>query len=149
MTIAPRRLKVIPYKLPMYLSMEPYRENHAQEVIELPLYFAYRKTTGTDKRVRIWANEYGWNTLYYIPSLPKGKVEPVEVDSVLHLQRAGSNTSQSLEEYWEANYKSFVEGQTYTLSRYSFDILTTEELDAIASSTFHYSDLPQSDSFKY
>ena len=150
MTITPRKLQLIPDRLPMYLTLsEPHYDNFAQEVIKLPLQFAYRKTNGNDKRVRLVVNEYGWVKIYYLPTLPKGKIVPVEADSILESRRSYWTNSESLLEYWRKELHTFNEGQTYTLSRYSFDILTTEELDAIASSTFHHNSSTQNDQFKY
>jgi hypothetical protein len=157
MTITPRTIKVIPTELPFtrnYASVS-FRPNYTNEVVEVEILFAYRKTNGPDKRVRIVAarNTHFVADLYYIPTAPKNKIVPVVAGSDSDLHLTPEVMSLSLRDWWEDEFRSgnsvFNEGQTYSLNRYSFDILTTDELDAIASSTFHYEWSARRDSFKY
>lgn len=145
MSITPRTIKVIPTELPLtqnYVGVD-IQPNYTNEVVEVDILFAYRKTTGNDKRVRIVAarNGYFIADLYYIFTSPKNKIVPVEADSDLKLCLTPS-MSFSLTDWWQKEFRTgnhvFNEGQTYSLNRYSFDILSTEELDAIASCTFYY-----------
>lgn len=159
MSITPRAIKVIPTELPLtknYVSVNHY-PNYHQEVVEVDILFAYRRTNGNDKRVRIVAARSGHfiADLYYISTAPKSKVVPLEVDSDLKLCLSPS-MSFSLRDWWQDEFRSgntaFNEGQTYSLNRYSFDILSTKELDAVASSTLYIDSQDMSNfanSFKY
>lgn len=157
MTITSRTIKIIPKELPLAkdYTLVSQRKNFANEVVEVKILFAYRKTNGSDKRVRIVAARSGHFVagLYYIPTTPKSKVVPVIAGSDLELHLSSDVMSLSLRDYWEAEFVSgnhvFNEGQTHGFNSYSFDILSTEELDAVSSSTFYYEWNARRDNFKY
>jgi hypothetical protein len=118
--------------------------NHSNAVQEEPFVFAYRKAKGTDKRVRILTSGeslFGCPmiSMYYIDTEPKAKIVPVASGNIEVQQNFG--TSLTLSEWWEEELAKgntgFSEGKTYSLKSYSFDILSTEELDAIAASTLY------------
>ena len=144
MTIASRTLKILPSQL-LVSSGDgiKYEPNYNQSFLKAPLVFAYRKTTGTDKRVRaLTAGQdimgYPSINMYCLLTDPKKTIVPVTSGSDIDA-RVNWDRSSSLHDWWvkefEAGNTTFNEGQTYTLNRYSFDILSTAELDALSKST--------------
>jgi hypothetical protein len=160
MSITPRVLRVVPSIIIFPASRGVVEEpNYSQKVEEKTFVFAYRKTKGPDKRVRIVYCEtsfFGAQSvhMYYLDTEPRTQVVPV-IPSNLSIKQNRA-MSIKLMKWWTKEFAAgntaFNEGQTYTLNRYSFDILSTEELDAIADSTLYvdqkdFSDF--SDNFKY
>ena len=155
MTIARRSYKVIPDKLPLepdYTILS--QPNYNQEVFDVNFMFAYRRTLGADRRVRILPVRglAGLDNAFYIPTTGK-KHETVKPGSELNLNLSPSTMSYSLREHLTQEFMTgnqvFNEGQSYTFNSYAFDILSTEEMDAIASSLFFYERNHKVDSFKY
>ena len=160
MTISPRTIRFVPSMVVVAtangISSAP---NYSNVVREENFVFAYRKTKGSDKRVRILGSGEAFFgnpmiSMYYFPTEPKAKVVPVVAGNLEIGQNLG--TSMSLSNWWEEEFAkgntAFDEGQTYSLNRYSFDILSTEELDAIASSTLYLNNKnfgSFNDDFKY
>ena len=155
MTIARRTIQVIPDKFPFFSSANVvgYGPNHEQDMFELHILFAYRKTEGTDKRVRIIVLDRAIRDdllstvprfeLYYVPTKPRGNIDPVLANSGLLLHLSDNyRSSRSLHEFWRAEFETgnqvFHEGQTYEHKGESFDILSTKELDALSYSVFHF-----------
>jgi hypothetical protein len=147
MAISPRTLKCIPEHNVIYAPPIPYGSpgpgpgmtitpNTSQQVKDFPILFAYRKTAKGDKRIRLvhtGPNVYNKpTTLYFIEG--SKKLTPVVPNSDIKI-RTMLGTPSFLEEYWLDNLHNFSEGNTYAYNKFSIDILSVEEHEALMSST--------------
>lgn len=156
MTITPRTLLFQPKEITVFqqgsVRLAPNTNN---EQLKVPMVLAYRKTKGLDKRVRIVHYRkdimgYPSIDMYYVDT-PKKEIIPVTVGEINVFQNWGR--SSSLGDWWVKEYQTgnvnFNEGSTYTLNRYSFDILDKTELDNLSASVLFSEWVATSDSFKY
>jgi len=155
MAITPRTLTLLPTKITVNQGGMKMIDNVQNKTLTAPLALAYRKTGGVDKRVRIVIYRLDIMgdpsvDMYYVDSNKKVR-EPIAQGDIPALQNWGR--SSSLGEWWVKEYQAgnlaFNEGGTYTLNRYSFQILDTAELDKLSVSILTVDSLVQSDSFKY
>jgi hypothetical protein len=148
MAISPRTLKCIPEHNIIYPPPVPYgtsgssgpgmsvTPNTLQQVKDFPVLFAYRRTSKGDKRIRLvhtGPNVYQRRTtLFYIEGTKK--FTPVVPNSNINI-RTMLETPRFLEDYWLDNLHTFSEGKTYAYNKFSIDILSLEEHEALMSST--------------
>lgn len=152
MTIPLRSLNVLPEKLIVSDGGLRAVENTAKQINKIPFLFAYRKTSGADQRVRIVSMQR--NIISNLPDIAlyhlcgSKKLETVQPGSSLVIMPAFGR-SQSLSEEWLKALPSYVEGGSYSLSRYAFTILSAAEHQALTSSLLVEDWTSKRENFKY
>ena len=143
MTIPFRDVNMIPE-----LVWDPNLHEHVPNVNKtdiriMPLSFAYRRTVGADRRVRLVIPDLITNSmlLYHFNTEPVDKIIHVTPNTTYDLNRNWF-VSSTLVKWWTEEYangnKNLDEGKMYSMARKKFNILTTGELDLLTSATFNY-----------
>jgi hypothetical protein len=132
----PPYIDVLPEKIIVNQGSIRAVPNTKQQLVRYPLMFAYRKTSGADKRIRILSRmldimgDPTYRLLY--ATGPKKKTEMVAGSTIT--VRNGFNRAESIARYWDANMHSFVEGGSYSSDQHHITLLTVDEHKALLAS---------------